>query len=391
MKTGIVYKIYYNEIIYVGSTFSNLRTRWRSHKANFTRWLNEKGKKVASIFPYFKEYGIENFNIIELARVDVCDRKSLRIIEQNWLTTLNCVNTIKAYVSPKELHEQKQHRPKLKIECECGSICQRYDRHLITVKHKQFLKDGIKITIKRENSTQEKIYIECECGVQVLTSNIRHIKSKRHCQWLERQNNFSEKKRLIGRVYQIVHKERNSITYVGSTTSRLNVRWNGHLSGYRNYCRPNGNKKCIIYPYFDKYGVENFEIRLLCEYQIFDRKQLFTYEQLWIQKLQCINVRNAFILPLKEMKKDKAKTYYRANQPKIKKYYEENKEHIFIWKKVQITCVCGTITQQARIATHRKSLKHKQFEQDGIIIPYSRSRKESKRENDSSPTFPIDE
>ena len=84
------------EVQYVGSTFNKLRHRWATHKCMFKRWLEGKGRCV-SIYPYYKQYGIENFKLIKIKDYRVCaehkkDRRHLDVYEQLWINKLNCVN-----------------------------------------------------------------------------------------------------------------------------------------------------------------------------------------------------------------------------------------------------------------------------------------------------------
>ena len=51
------------------------------------------------------------------------------------------------------------------------------------------------------------------------------------------------------------------------------------------------------------YGIQNFKIILIKEYMVYrehkkDHRHLFVYEQLWINKMKCINIQCA-INPLK--------------------------------------------------------------------------------------------
>jgi hypothetical protein len=52
--------------------------------------------------------------------------------------------------------------------------------------------------------------------------------------------------------------------------------------------------KCEIYEYFKMYGIENFNITSLGEYKIINKNHLLAYEQLWMNKLENINLNKAF-------------------------------------------------------------------------------------------------
>jgi hypothetical protein len=93
MKTGKIYKIIHNQsnIVYVGSTYNTLRDRWYKHKSNYNNYLKEKSGEIA-IYPYFKNYGIENFKIILIKEYKVIDRKHLSVYETLWIKKLNTIN-----------------------------------------------------------------------------------------------------------------------------------------------------------------------------------------------------------------------------------------------------------------------------------------------------------
>lgn len=167
----------------------------------------------------------------------------------------------------------------------------------------------------------------------------------------------------IGKVYKIIHNQSN-ICYVGSTFDKLRNRFIKHK---------NNNNTCIS-KYFNEFGVENFKIILIKEYEVVDRKHLEAYEQLWINKLQSINIMQTF-KPLKKQfeanrqkkidRKEYLKNYYEnykvKNKNKIKEYQqnyrETNKEKI----NEKILCECGGKYTHKYKFTHLKSKKHINF------------------------------
>ena len=100
-------------------------------------------------------------------------------------------------------------------------------------------------------------------------------------------------------------------------------RWQEHKQQYKR-----GNKKISIFSYFDKYGIDNFKIVLIKEYQVVDRAHLRAYEQLCINRIKCVNKNNPF--SIRDLYN---KTYYKEyrlkNKEKIssqkKEYYLKNK------------------------------------------------------------------
>jgi hypothetical protein len=175
------------------------------------------------------------------------------------------------------------------------------------------------------------------------------------------------------------------IRYIGSTFNLLRYRWSIHKSKYKI------QKGCSIYPYFDKYGIESFKIQLIKEYKVYadhdkDHKHLSVYEQLWINKLKCVNKQAAFTIPfIQKIKKLISIKKYRENNKETitisskkyrnnnkekearrhKKYNEENKEKVAISKKKKyeknkekVTCECGAIFDKSHLTRHQLTKKH---------------------------------
>jgi len=95
-----------------------------------------------------------------------------------------------------------------------------------------------------------------------------------------------------GKVYKIIHNQSN-ITYIGSTFNSLRDRWRIHKDRFTQY-KKNSSRNLSIHTYFEKYGIENFKIILIKEYEVEDRNHLESKEQLWINKIKCINIQSAF-------------------------------------------------------------------------------------------------
>jgi len=162
-----------------------------------------------------------------------------------------------------------------------------------------------------------------------------------------------------GIVYKIVCTQDSGIVYIGSTFNLLRQRWQEHKSHYTKYL--NGKHGCIsIYPYFSKYGIENFKILKIKEYEccrndMRDRKHLEVYEQLWINKTKgCVNQVNSFCI-----NKLRQKEYHEKNKEKIsenqKEYREKNKEK----GKEKVECeICKSIISKGALYLHKKSKKH---------------------------------
>lgn len=139
---------------------------------------------------------------------------------------------------------------------------------------------------------------------------------------------------MIINIYKIYN---NEFTYIGSTKNSLSRRMNLHKDGFKN------NKSSVLFKHikclddFDKVKIE-----LIKSYEVCDRKHGSIYEQLWINKLKCINKRNCFGISrftkahykLSYSEKiDENNKIWRIKNSEItrernKKYREENKEQI---------------------------------------------------------------
>lgn len=174
----------------------------------------------------------------------------------------------------------------------------------------------------------------------------------------------------IGSIYKIAHNQLD-IVYVGSTFKTLKDRWSAHKAPK--------NTKCIIYPYIKKYGAENFKIILIKEYEVIDRNHLESKEQLWINKLKCININNTIKIQKYYSKHyyeqnklsiaEKGKLYRNKNANIIKErkhlYNKNNKDKISdsckSWReknKERIECYCGANIYKYKLTDHKKSKKH---------------------------------
>ena len=186
-----------------------------------------------------------------------------------------------------------------------------------------------------------------------------------------------------GYIYKVICKVDDSICYIGSTFDQPRKRWQGHKDNYKQYL--NGKKRELsIYKYFDKYGIDNFQLIKIKSYICYresknDFKHLHAWETLWISKSKtAVNERLPFN-PLKKIdnvirekeyynnNKDtilkKQKEYYGNNTAKVKEYYNNNKDSIKQkqreYSQQPWYCICcdKTITRGSKFR-HLTSAKH---------------------------------
>jgi hypothetical protein len=182
---------------------------------------------------------------------------------------------------------------------------------------------------------------------------------------------------IIGSIYRIVCLCEPDIQYVGSTFDTLRNRWQRHKYGYMEYLKGK-HREIAIYPYFTKYGIDKFKILLIKEYKVcaennIDKTHLSVYEQLWMNKINCVNKNNccriASLLNIekyskeyREKNKEKKAEYREKNKKKFaekkKEFYEKNKEKIAKKMAEKITCDCGSIVSKIHLSRHKKTKKH---------------------------------
>lgn len=113
IRNGIIYKIFHKtikDIVYIGSTVCRLSTRWKRHKISFSNWNNGYTKTKCAICPYFKQYGIKNFECVILGKYKIVDSKHLNAYEQLWLNKIKNINKNGVF------NPTKYYKKKLKIE-----------------------------------------------------------------------------------------------------------------------------------------------------------------------------------------------------------------------------------------------------------------------------------
>ena len=153
---------------------------------------------------------------------------------------------------------------------------------------------------------------------------------------------------MKGIVYKIICKVDKDFCYYGSTKETLNVRWKYHKRDYK--CWKEGKTRNIsTHEYYDKYGIENFNIELIEELEFEKEGELEKREQYYIDTFDCVNIRNAY-------QKNKEKLAERKAE-----YYQKNKEELNEKRKEKVPCVCGSIVSKNNLARHNKSQKHQNY------------------------------
>ena len=114
-KIGIIYQIYNindPKIHYIGSSFNDISIRWQDHVSDYNKYLKDDRKPASTIYPYFKEFDIKNFEIRELSEYKVTCNAHLKMYEQLYINKYKPVNRINPFnilANVDRKNYQKQH------------------------------------------------------------------------------------------------------------------------------------------------------------------------------------------------------------------------------------------------------------------------------------------
>ena len=226
-QNGKIYKIWdfgYNQC-YVGSSCQNLKRRFTKHRNSYTSYLAGKSGFV-SAYALFDEYGVENCKI-ELVEYYACNNKEeLEAREGQIQREVDCINKRVAGRTPEQYREenreviserkkeeyQKHREERLDKAREYRAQEGHSEKHSQYCKERYInKKDEIQIKRKehRENNLEKVREQErqayqrnkavkqrpwtCECGITMcFSAKSRHLKTNKHQQYLQNQNNPQE-------------------------------------------------------------------------------------------------------------------------------------------------------------------------------------------------------
>jgi hypothetical protein len=181
---------------------------------------------------------------------------------------------------------------------------------------------------------------------------------------------------MIGRVYKITNSD-ESIVYVGSTSKTLKERWCKHKKAFNQWIKGKGHP-CSIYHHFQERGVDNFEIQLISVHEVDNRRQLCEFEQLVIDRSNCVN-KNAALGSeerTRESHRVSQRAYYQRHKEDLKeskkerdaRYYVANRERLISrsrqYEKANnfpIHCECGSTHRKAGQKAHERTMKHQHW------------------------------
>jgi hypothetical protein len=199
MPTGYVYELYSDEgeKTYIGSTTENLEKRLKGHYAQVKSFRNGTVKTVCSSIEMIEMY--KNVMIRQLEEVEFIDKDDtlLQQEEQKWIDmSKSCINKFRAYVPDDWFKEQrKELYEKNKDEWKENQLVKYYENHEENkqklrenyYKHRDKIRQYQKeyYQLKKERIKQTDMKVKCECGVELMESNMYlHLKSLKHQKWL---------------------------------------------------------------------------------------------------------------------------------------------------------------------------------------------------------------
>ncbi len=183
-----------------------------------------------------------------------------------------------------------------------------------------------------------------------------------------------KQKYAYGMIYKVVNKSDPDEFYIGSTKSKLRMRWDGH----KGHARSNKIPSCQLHVRMREIGHENFQIVLLEEWPCDNRDQLRQREDHWITTLRpCLNKNRAFTseeektASFKQYLEDNAERFtarrqaiYQESRKEIldagKAYYKQNQAAILLKKRETVHCkICNLDIGKSRRNRHERTQKHK--------------------------------
>ena len=191
MTIGRIYKIVSGQTneCYVGSTFNELKYRFRQHKDDYKKWKDGKATRCAS-FDLFDKFGLQNCKIILIREYDVVDKQHLKVYEQLWINKLKPINKVnpfwikilthklqyKKLIENNPNHNQDDYQKRLARNPNHNQ--DEYQRKLRN--NPNFNKDVYEK--RRQQQLKNKAEkITCECGKIISRGNIsKHIITKSH-------------------------------------------------------------------------------------------------------------------------------------------------------------------------------------------------------------------
>jgi len=222
MTIGRIYKIVSGQTneCYVGSTFNELKYRFRQHKNDYKQWKDGLRWGCAS-FDVFDKYGIDNCRMLLIKEYKVEDRKHLQMYEQLWINKLKSINKLSAFVIEPVLKKMIAERDKKNYKENKERILEQKKKYYeenkeqLLEKNKKYRKENKeKITeqykkYRKEHKKERKEYNKkyCEEHKEELSK-----KKKKYREENKEKLSQKRKKRYEENKEQILEKRKEKIT-----------------------------------------------------------------------------------------------------------------------------------------------------------------------------------
>jgi len=182
MVIGRIYKIVSGQgnECYVGSTFNELKYRFRQHKDDYREWKKDKKRGCSSSCEIFDKYEKNNCRMLLIKEYEVEDREHLKVYEQLWINKLKPINKLSSFVIEpvlkKKLAEYKKKWYQDKLKENPNYNQEKYQKLIVNYQ---------KYREKQNQQKREKITCEiCDCEI-TRGGKSSHEKTKKH------QNNLN--------------------------------------------------------------------------------------------------------------------------------------------------------------------------------------------------------
>lgn len=182
---GHIYRIQHTQsnLVYIGSTFNEIKYRWQQHKCMFNKWNeNNDTECCATIYPHMKEFGIDQFKCFLVKSYEVVDRNHLEAYETLWIRKLKGCNKFTPFSIKKMLDKAYYIKNKEQIKANVRAYAHA-NQEAIKARNKAYREKNKEAIRAKKAET-----MICSCGLTITKMNHnRHLKTKKHLTTLQIQ------------------------------------------------------------------------------------------------------------------------------------------------------------------------------------------------------------
>jgi hypothetical protein len=182
---GHIYRIQHTQsnIVYIGSTFNEIKYRWQQHRCMFNKWNeNSEIECCAAIYPHMKEFGIDQFKCFLVKSYEVIDRNHLEAYETLWIRKLKGCNKNIPFSIKKMLDKSYYIKNKEQIKANVRAYAQA-NQEAVKARSKAYREKNKEAIRVRKAET-----MICSCGLTITKMHRnRHLETKKHLTYLQNQ------------------------------------------------------------------------------------------------------------------------------------------------------------------------------------------------------------